>query len=135
MMGAVARGYLVLALIAGCLALGFTREAQAEEPQVAHMVYFSLHDSSPEAKRKLVDACKKYLDDHEGTVYFSVGVLAEDLAREVNDRDFDVSLNLVFRNKAAHDRYQDHPRHLKFIAENKDVWKSVRVFDSYLSSD
>ena len=34
--------------------------------------------------------------------------------------------------KAAHDTYQDHPRHLRFIEENKELWSKVRVFDSYL---
>ena len=106
----------------------------AAEPQVAHMVYFKLKESTGNAKEKLVVACNKYLSGHEGTVYFSVGVLAKDLDREVNDQDFDVSLNLVFRNKAAHDTYQTHPRHLKFIEENKESLAGVRVFDSYLAA-
>ncbi len=33
---------------------------------------------------------------------------------------FDVALHLVFANKQAHDTYHTHPRHLKFIKENKD---------------
>jgi hypothetical protein len=109
-------------------------DAIAAEPQLAHMVYFKLKESNGNAKEKLVEACRKYLSGHEGIVYFSVGVLAKDLDRDVNDRDFDVSLNLVFRNKAAHETYQTHPRHLKFIEENKDSWSSVRVFDSYLAA-
>jgi hypothetical protein len=108
--------------------------AVAAEPQLAHMVYFKLKESTGNNKEKLVVACKKYLAGHEGTVYFSVGVLAKDLNRDVNDLDFDVSLNLVFRNKAAHDTYQTHPRHLKFIEENKESWAGVRVFDSYLAA-
>jgi hypothetical protein len=62
--------------------------------------------------------------------YFSVGTLNSELKREVNDRDFDVALHLVFKNQAAHDRYQEHPRHLAFINEAKDLWSKVRVFDS-----
>ncbi len=107
---------------------------QAADPQLAHMVYFKLKDSSPAACEKLVAACQKYLSGHEGTVYFSAGVLAEEFKREVNDRDFDVALNLVFQNKAAHDTYQDHPRHNKFIEENRETWAKVRVFDSYLKT-
>lgn len=107
---------------------------QAADPQLAHMVYFKLKDSSPAACEKLVAACQKYLSWHEGTVYFSAGVLAEEFKREVNDRDFDVALNLVFQNKAAHDTYQDHPRHNKFIEENRETWAKVRVFDSYLKT-
>jgi hypothetical protein len=97
---------------------------------IGHMVYFSLKDNSADARQKLVDACKKYLGDHDGTVYFSAGVIADDFKRDVNDRDFDVALHLVFKDKAAHDKYQDHSRHKKFIEENKENWKKVRVFDS-----
>lgn len=101
---------------------------------VAHMVYFKLKDSSDAAQKKLVAACQKYLSGHEGTLYFSAGVLAKDLKREVNDLDFDVSLHLVFKDKAAHDKYQTHPRHEDFIKEGKDNWAKVRVFDSYVST-
>jgi Stress responsive A/B Barrel Domain len=107
--------------------------AAADGPQLAHMVYFKLKDSSGGARAKLVAACKLYLTGHDGVVSFATGTLAGDLKREVNDRDFDVSLHIVFANKAAHDKYQDHPRHLKFIEENKENWEKVRVFDSYLS--
>lgn len=104
--------------------------AWAEEPQIGHMVFFTLKDSTPENRQKLVDACKKYLKDHDGVVYFSAGPRAEQFNREVNDRDWDVALHLVFKNKAAHDKYQDAKTHLQFIEENKDGWKKVRVFDS-----
>jgi Stress responsive A/B Barrel Domain len=99
---------------------------------IGHMVYFALKDSSLANRTKLVEACKKHLTGHEGTVYFAAGVLAEEFAREVNDRQWDVALHLVFQDKAAHDQYQDHPRHEVFIKENKETWKSVRVFDSLL---
>lgn len=116
------------------IAICLQSNAIARDPQVAHMVYFKLKESTGNNKEKLVVACNKYLSGHEGTVYFSAGVLAKDLDREVNDQDFDVSLNLVFRNKAAHDTYQTHPRHLKFIEENKESLAGVRVFDSYLAA-
>ncbi len=106
--------------------------AQAEEKQLAHDVYFSLKDNAPQAKEKLIAACKKYLTDHPGTVWFAVGPLADEMKRDVNDRDFDVALHLVFKSKAAHDQYSKAERHMKFIEENKDNWKKVRVFDSYL---
>jgi hypothetical protein len=97
---------------------------------IAHMVYFTLKDSTPVERQKLVDACKKYLTGHDGIVYFSAGVRAAAFDREVNDKTFDVALNLVFTSKAAHDQYQDHPRHVQFVNECKPMWKQVRVFDS-----
>jgi len=111
-----------------------TARLNAAEPQVAHMVFFTLADDTKDNRDTLVAACQKYLTGHEGTVYFSAGSLAEDLDREVNDREFDVALHLVFANKKAQDKYQTHERHLKFIEENKHLWSSVRVFDSYLAS-
>lgn len=115
--------------------LGSTQQASAadekDQGMLVHHVYFSLKERTPAAKKKLIDACKKYLTKHEGEVFFSAGGLAEDLKRDLNDLDFDVCLTIVFKNKAAHDKYQDHPRHTDFIKENKGDWKKVRVFDSY----
>ena len=97
---------------------------------LAHNVYFALVDNSPEAAGRLAGACKKYLSDHPGVVFFAVGGLNPDLAREVNDREFDVALHVVFDSRESHDAYQAAPEHLQFIEEQKDNWKNVRVFDS-----
>jgi Stress responsive A/B Barrel Domain len=102
----------------------------ATESLLDHNVFFTLKDRSAAAKQKLVTACKKYLTGHPGTVFFAAGTRAEALARDVNDLDFDVALHLVFTNQAAHDAYQDAPRHEEFIAEQKHNWAKVRVFDS-----
>jgi hypothetical protein len=100
------------------------------DPLLVHNVYFALKDGSPAAKDKLIAACKKYLTDHPGTVFFAAGTLCEVLNRPVNVRDFDVALHVIFANQAAHDAYQMSPRHQAFIAENKESWAGVRVFDS-----
>jgi hypothetical protein len=122
---------LSAALFFGSRPMSATNASEAHaEPQLAHMVFFTLKDKSPVARLKLVTACKKYLSTHPGTVYFSAGTLCEELNRPVNDRDFDVALHVVFKTKADHDRYQDAPLHLQFIEENKDNWTKVRVFDS-----
>jgi hypothetical protein len=125
---------VALALVA--LAVLAPGPARAKEPgrALAHDVYFTLRDASPEAKQKLVDACRLYLTGHEGTVFFAAGVRAEEMTREVNDRGFDVGLHVYFRDKAAHDAYQDHPRHQQFIAEMSANWKTVRVFDSWVET-
>jgi len=107
-----------------------TEAAMADEPMLVHNVYFALKDNSAAAKKKMVDACKKFLTKHPGEVFFAAGTLAEELNRPVNDRDFEIGLHVVFKNKAAHDEYQDSARHKQFIEENRDNWKKVRVFDS-----
>ena len=97
---------------------------------LAHIVFFTLQDSSPEACQKLVAACHEHLSGHPGTVHFSAGVRAAQYEREVNDSDFHVALHLVFETAAAHDEYQTAQQHLQFIEENKENWAGVRVFDS-----
>jgi len=106
----------------------------SKPPMLAHNVFFTLKDRAPAGAAALVAACKKYLNVQAGIVFFAAGVVAAELDREVNDRDFDVGLHLVFIDQAAHDAYQDDPTHNEFIAENKDGWAKVRVFDSLVET-
>jgi hypothetical protein len=99
---------------------------------LAHNVFFTLNDNSDAARNKLIEACRRHLAGHPGTLFFAVGTIAAELARPVNDRQFDVALHVVFDGKATHDAYQEHPRHSRFIEESKANWKQVRVFDSYV---
>jgi len=98
-----------------------------------HDVYFTLNDPTDDAKQAMIAASQALLTDHPGTVFFGVGTLEESLNRPVNDLDFHIALHVVFEDKAAHDVYQVSDRHQQFIAENKDRWAQVRVFDSVLS--
>src|SRR5947199_10687119 len=111
---------------------GATREDEkpASPGQIAQMAYFKLKDNSDANRQKLVDACKKYLDRHVGTVYFWAGVIGDEFNSKFNDRDWDVALHLVFKDRVAHDKFRDHPRRKQFIDENKDNWAKVRVFDA-----
>jgi hypothetical protein len=99
---------------------------------LAHDVYFTLEDASPEARAALVAACRKYLSGHDGAVLFAAGTRAGEMRREVNDQGFDVSLHVYFEDGAAHEAYQEHARHKQFIAEMNGNWKAVRVFDSWV---
>ncbi|MFM7150407.1 MAG: Dabb family protein [Gemmataceae bacterium] len=105
----------------------------ATDSLLVHDVYFSLNDRSAEARQKLIHACRKYLPGHPGIVFFAVGGLAEELSRDVNDRDWDVGLHIIFKDQSAHDAYQETEAHHAFIAENKPSWKKVRVFDTLAS--
>lgn len=126
----------LLLTIVGLAGWHLAAGVQADEggsTMLAHNVFFTLNDNSPEARQKLVDACQKYLTDHPGTVFFAAGTVA-DLDRPVNVRDWDVGLHMVFKDHKAHDDYQVAPRHKQFIEENKSNWKQVRVFDTDLRS-
>ena len=107
-------------------------QSRPGSPALAHNVYFALHDSSPAAKATLVEACHKYLRDHPGVTFFAAGQIVESHNRDVNVRDWDVSLHVVFKDKACHDLYQEAESHHQFIEENKENWKTVRVFDTYV---
>lgn len=97
---------------------------------LVHNVYFALHDRSAAARAHLVAECRKYLPDHPGIVFFACGELCAELDRDVNVRDWDVGLHILFRDKAAHDHYQDTKAHHDFINANRATWAGVRVFDS-----
>ncbi len=101
---------------------------------LAHIVYFTLKENTEQAKQKLVDQCHRYLKEHPGVLFFAAGTVGEEFQRPVNDRDYDVSLHVYFEDKQAHDAYQSNDDHLTFIAQNKENWEKVRVFDSYVTS-
>ena len=124
----IAAAAMLLFFAANLRSASMAADASADQLLV-HNVYFALNDNSPANVKKLVEACNKYLTEHPGTAYYACGTLC-DLDRPVNDRDWDVGLHLIFKNRAAHDQYQTAPRHLQFIEENKATWKKVRVFDS-----
>lgn len=121
---------LALGFIAGAVA----RPAFKAEPQLAHMVFFTLKSHTPEAVEKFVGSCQKHLSGHEGVDYFSVGTRAADVEEPVSVKDFDVALHIVFKNKGARDKYLVHERHVKFVDENKADFAKVRVFDTYIDA-
>ncbi|MHC4545778.1 MAG: Dabb family protein [Planctomycetota bacterium] len=130
------RNCALLIVIAALLTLtGCTDELvfnRQESMRLVHDVYFTLNDDSEAAHLKLVKDCYKYLSNHPGIVFFAAGELVESHKRDVNIRDWGVSLHIVFKSKDYHDQYQKAPDHYKFIDENEHNWKSVRVFDSFV---
>ena len=130
------RNVVLLALLvvafAACGCSNPLTSRQSREPHLAHNVYFALHDNFPAARARLVEACYQYLKDHPGVTFFAAGGIVEAHAREVNVRDWDVGLHVVFKTKAHHDLYQKAEAHHTFIAENQDNWKTVRVFDTFV---
>src|SRR5438094_7033667 len=84
---------LALVILASGPAAADDRDGEKDSDQMlVHSVYFTLKDRTPAARKKLVQACKKYLSKHPGEVSFTVGTVCEDLKRPVNDLDFDVAL-------------------------------------------
>ncbi|MSR30040.1 MAG: Dabb family protein [Gemmataceae bacterium] len=100
--------------------------------QLAHMVFFKLKNSTDSGAKTLVEECNRFLKAHAGVDYYSAGIHCQELTRDVNDKDFDVALHVVFANKQHHDDYQVSAQHNEFISRNKENWQKVRVFDSYV---
>jgi hypothetical protein len=50
--------------------------------------------------------------------------------RAVIERSYSYSLLLVFEDQSAHDEYQVHPIHLKFVEDCSQLWERVLVYDS-----
>ena len=121
---------VVVVSISGCSNGLFINRQKS--PQLFHAVYFELNDDSQVARSKLVEDCYKYLSNHPGIVFFAAGELVESHERDVNIRDWQGSLHIVFKSKDYHDQYQNAPGHHKFIEQNKANWKSVRVFDTFV---
>lgn len=93
-----------------------------------HSVYFWL--SNPESSDDRA-ALKAGLESLRGisdiqTAY--IGSPAE-TRRPVIDHSYDLSLIVIFADKAAHDVYQDHPVHLEFVAECKHLWNQAKIYD------
>ena len=120
----------VVVSISGCTSGPVINRQKSQH--LIHDVYFTLNDDSETARSKLVEDCYKYLSNHPGIVFFAAGQVVESHQRDVNVRDWQVSLHIVFENKDYHDQYQKAPDHHKFIEENKSNWKTVRVFDSLI---
>ncbi len=123
---------ILAASVAVLLAGAVMPAAEAAEPQLAHAVYFTLKDPSTKSREKFIASCEKYLTKHKGAVSFTIGTMAEDVKEPVSDREFDVALHVVFEDKAALAEYLKSERHEKFVAENKEGFAKVRVFDSYV---
>jgi len=96
---------------------------------IAHNVYFALHDNAESPVQSMIDDCYVELSHLPGIVFFAAGTCS-DIARSSSDRDYDVALHVVFRDRAALDAYSTAPKHVGFIDKHSGNWKRIRVFDS-----
>ena len=112
--------------------------AKSKNVKMMHSTYFTLAMGSTPANRdSFMEACAAYLSKSPGMLSFWVASLAEDMFRPVNDRSFNISMNQVFKNKAAFDLYNKNKTSHKQFVEEVNRWApgtGRRVFDSYLSN-
>jgi len=94
-----------------------------------HAVYFWLREDLSDQDRatfaELVRSLATIEDVHQGYI----GRPA-DTDRAVIDRSYSWAEILVFQDRAAHDRYQAHPVHRRFVERCGTFWKKVVIYDS-----
>ncbi|MBN2475707.1 MAG: Dabb family protein [Pirellulales bacterium] len=132
------RRFVLTVFILGSACIGlqyFSRLAAGKRVEavsgVAHDVFFSLKDAGEVAKIALVADSQKYLGSIPGIVSYAAGTRS-DMERDVNDRNFDVSLHIVFQDKAALQEYLVHPMHTAYVARHEPNCQKIRVFNSEL---
>ena len=105
----------------------------AESTGFIHMVYFWLRDAAePGDAANLVDGCITHLAGIPGVLRLEAGVPAG-TPRDVVDSSYGVGLLVEFADSAAHDVYQDHPDHLRFIDACSYLWSRVQVYDTVIA--
>lgn len=94
-----------------------------------HTVYFWLKpEAATGACEALLRDCRDLLGRIPGLLAFDAGRPAQ-TPRDVVDNTYSVGLLTAFADRQAHDAYQTHPLHLKFIEKHKASWQRVQVYD------
>lgn len=94
-----------------------------------HLVYFWLkEDASSEQRDQLAADAHSLLAEIPGVRHIWAGRPAM-TPRDIVDNSYDVGLCVILDDKAAHDAYQTHEKHLTFISRHKPYWQRVQVYD------
>ena len=94
-----------------------------------HQVYFWLKDPASASDRDKLIAGLIKLSGVKTIKSYHIGTPA-DTNRPVIDSSYAVSSLLIFANGADQASYQTDPMHLQFIAECKELWSKVIVYDT-----
>ena len=119
---------------AGLVGVGAAGTALAQAPALpdrvfVHHVYFWLKEpADPQGREALIAGLRK-LAAAPDILWSHIGLPAES-ERGVVDDSYSVSWLVFLADKAAEDRYQVDPIHLKFVEECSPLWERVVVYDS-----
>lgn len=95
-------------------------------PHFSHSVYFWIADGAKASV--LAESCRRLLPAIPGIVRFTVGVPAG-TPRAAVDNSYGVALLIEFVDVQAHDIYQTHPDHQRFVDECRPLWSRVQIYD------
>ena len=93
-----------------------------------HNVFFWLKEKDNEEAQKALLAGIKTLEGIESIESVYIGTPAA-TRRPVIDSSYSFAEILVFADEAAHDVYQVHPLHLKFVEDCAHLWEKVVIYD------
>ena len=99
-------------------------------PKYVHAVYFKCKPGTSDCEMDaLVADGYELLAQVPSVRRLDSGCRDLNADRDVNDQTYDVGLVVYFDDRAGHDLYADHPKHLEYIEKHKAHWDNVRVFD------
>ena len=119
---------------AGLAGVAVAGTARAQTPALpdrvfVHHVYFWLKAPGDAQAREALIAGLRTLTAVPEVLWSHIGVPAES-ERGVVDDSYSVSWLVFLADKAAEDRYQVDPIHLKFVADCSALWERVVVYDT-----
>jgi pyruvate-formate lyase-activating enzyme len=94
---------------------------------ILHNVFFWLKTPNAEVVSEFMAALQK-LEKIQEIKQIHVGVPAP-IIRPVVDNSYSVGLTVFFVDLKGHDAYQVHPLHKEFLANNKEKWSKVQIYD------
>ncbi|HQE26679.1 MAG TPA: Dabb family protein [Phycisphaerae bacterium] len=95
-----------------------------------HCVFFSCKPETADADIEAQIADAQNLLGHIPTVRLvRSGRRDATMQRDVNVKDYDIGLTVLFDDKAGLQTYADHPLHLEYVGKYKQNWAAFRVFD------
>jgi hypothetical protein len=105
-----------------------------DKKPMAHNFFFQLVDTSQQLKNDFIKLCVTYLSGHPGQLQFFVGSRVLRIDRDVSGTNFEISVNMVFKDFDAYQAYSQDPRHEKFIEQAAGMSPTRVVFDSFLET-
>ena len=94
---------------------------------IIHNVFFWLKTPTTEMISGFIEELKK-LEKILEIKQIHVGVPAP-IIRAVIDNSYSVALTVFFVDLKGHDAYQVHELHKIFLANNKEKWSKVQIYD------
>lgn len=102
------------------------------EQGFAHHVFFWLNNPNDPGDRAEFEKGIDELLKVPQIKSYHVGLPAATTNRDVVEGSYTYSYLVFFEDEEAHDSYQQHPIHKKFIEDYQHLWEKVVVYDAVM---